>query len=1223
MFLQIFLFEIRYRLRRPGVWLCFFGVFLFSFFSFALGKVPNFDREFVNAPAVLAFYMAATSMPMMLISSAIMGVPLYRDIEYNTKEYYLSYPITKAGYFYGRFFGSFFFLSLIGAAVPLGAWLGSTIGKAAGWTAAARYGPQHLLYYLHPYLVIALPNMIFTSCLFFALVAATRNVKVIYSSGLILFLGYIIANFVLHDTVNRTVINLSDPFGITPVRLETGGYTLTQQNTSLVAIHGSFLANRLLWPGIGLIVLLIVYARFSFDRFFSGRADKKKTLTTANPIPGGRKIPAVRVGFTGNYYRRTLSTLTRIELLNIIRDNYFWIIMSAGMIFLGFIFWVAGGQYQVPDLRRTSWLLFMFNDNFIFFIFIILIFYTGETVHREKTTRYATIHDSLPPPNWLLNTSKLFSLLCLAAFLALVPMLLGIFVQLANGFTQLNFPIYFANLFAIDLPLFTEMVLFAYMLHIVMNNKFAAHGIGIVIWITLFLLQDSGRMNYLLFLYSYTPQFLLSDMDGIGHMAAPLFWFHLYWLLCGGLFLVLAALFYVRGVPASLSERWQLVKERWGWNTRIATFVLLVCFLGAGSYIYYNVSYRNDYTTRREHIGRAAIFEKTLKRYELLPLPSVTAIRMIADLYPDQRKTLTQARITVTNRTDAPIDSILLDGDDVSEYSMTYNGVLLPYSCPLIYPRGKFNLFKPRQDTAEYRLYRLPTPLSPGQEARIDIHSVVEYEGFANRLTGATYLHNNLVFSGGLPGLGYDAGDELGGHDDRVDYHLPEKKPHPIPHGDPRGFNKLSGGGPEGLYSLDITVSTSADQVIAAPGALLRQWEEKGRHYYHYVQDRPGMYFNLTLFSGKYATLDDSVETEQGRMIPIRFYFYPDHKANLDRFMAACKDGLRYYSRIYGPYPFDRLSVVESSMYAPDALLLPGMIVYSEKFGWNAHFTNPDQFDYCYFVTGRQLASQWWGEQIAPNNTVGSKVVSEGVAAYSALALLANRQGKEKMRGALGINIDGYNRGRFIAQRRHESRAERPLVNADRDYQWQHKAPIELFGLRDLIGEDSLNAALREFLQTWAFRSHPPYAGSDDLYRVLQRHVPDSFRYYLEDGWEKTCFYQNHMLEASAVPLGKDDEYRVTLRLAIGKGYVDSAGETHPAAFVNDYIDIGIFAADAKDASGRVQWKPLWMEKQRLTAGEHTLVAIVHGKPLNAVIDPYQLLLDDKPQDNHKEIEIR
>lgn len=44
MFLQIFLFEIKYRLRRPGIWLCFFGVFLFSFFSFALGNVPNFDR---------------------------------------------------------------------------------------------------------------------------------------------------------------------------------------------------------------------------------------------------------------------------------------------------------------------------------------------------------------------------------------------------------------------------------------------------------------------------------------------------------------------------------------------------------------------------------------------------------------------------------------------------------------------------------------------------------------------------------------------------------------------------------------------------------------------------------------------------------------------------------------------------------------------------------------------------------------------------------------------------------------------------------------------------------------------------------------------------------------------------------------------------------------------------------------------------------------------------
>ena len=36
-----------------------------------------------------------------------------------------------------------------------------------------------------------------------------------------------------------------------------------------------------------------------------------------------------RLGFSGSYSRRVLYTLTRIEILNIMRDNYFWIILRA------------------------------------------------------------------------------------------------------------------------------------------------------------------------------------------------------------------------------------------------------------------------------------------------------------------------------------------------------------------------------------------------------------------------------------------------------------------------------------------------------------------------------------------------------------------------------------------------------------------------------------------------------------------------------------------------------------------------------------------------------------------------------------------------------------------------------------------------------------------------------------------------------------------------------
>jgi ABC-2 type transport system permease protein len=1225
MFTQIFLFEIKYRLKKPGPWLIFLVVFLFSWQAFAFAHVPLADREHVNAPSVLAFFMSVTSLTTMLISSAIMGVPLYRDIEYSTKEYYLSYPITKMDYFFGRFLGSFLILLLIVAAVPVGAWIGSCMGKAMGWIAASRYGPNDLSYYLHPFLTISLPNMIFTSCIFFGLVAAFRNQKVIYSSGLILFLGYMISNFALHNSRNYTLINLFDPFAINPIRIVMDSYTLTQKNISLIAIHGNFLANRILWPGIGLILLFWVYARFSFESFFSGRADKKVIdPDAARKNTHGREpqaTPEVTVRFSGDYHRRTLFTLTRIELLNIIRDNYFWLILFCGTIFLGVVFWNTGGNYGLPDLPLTSHILAVFQDNFLFFIFIILIFYTGETLHRERSTGYATINDSLPPPNWVLNMSKLLSLLFLALFLALVPMVIGMIIQTAHGYPHFDFPVYLTNLFAIDMPLFVEMVFFAWSIHVLVNNKFAANGIGIALWTGFYILQLTGKLDYLLLLYSYTPSFLYFDMDGIGFSAKPLFWFNLYWLFCGGLFLVVAAIFFTRGITSSFAERWQLAKERWGPKTRIATFVLLAGFLAVGSYIYYNVSYINDYLTRSERIERAAIYEQQLKRYDKLPLPALTRVRMSADLYPDERKAVTHAFVTLTNRTEQPIDSFLLDGDNLSEYSLTDKGELLHYSNPLIYKTGKFNIFRPRADTAEFRLYHLPQSLGSGDQIELEIHSVQEYKGFANRLEGGSFLKNFMIFTGGLPGMGYDEGDELQSADDRIDYHLPPKKWGSIPHGDPRGANFLSGGDPTTLYGMDITVSIPAGQSLVAPGTLLGDWEGDGRHYYHYAQDRPGMYFHFGVLSAKYAILHDSVTAEPARKIPVDLYYYPSHTANLDRLLAACKDGLRYYSHSFGPYPFDRLMLAESPAYAPEVLSLPGMIVHSENFGWNAIPAGPGSFDYCYFITARDIAGQWWGQQVAPNNTGGSSLVSNGLATYSSLALEEKKFGKENMAAAITNEYQRYIWGRGSARRIHESAGEKPLLDADEGYITEHKAALVLYGLQDLIGEDSLNDALREFNRQFAFRSHPPFAGSDDLYRVLQRHVPDSVRYYLTDTWEKTCFYQNKILDAKATPTGKDNMFKVTFRISVGKTYFDAAGNEHPADSVDDYIDLGIFAADGTENKRSPKLNPIWTAKRRLHAGEQTITVIVYGKPAKVGIDPYRMLMEDRPADGWKVIE--
>ncbi len=94
--------------------------------------------------------------------------------------------------------------------------------------------------------------------------------------------------------------------------------------------------------------------------------------------------------------------------------------------------------------------------------------------------------------------------------------------------------------------------------------------------------------------------------------------------------------------------------------------------LATGGFIYYNVSYLNNYLTKKEVEQRAATTEKQLKaRYGELPLPKITRAVLYVDLYPGEQRAQTKAFLTVINRGNLPIDSLLLDGDNLPNIRWT------------------------------------------------------------------------------------------------------------------------------------------------------------------------------------------------------------------------------------------------------------------------------------------------------------------------------------------------------------------------------------------------------------------------------------------------------------------------------------------------------------------------------------------------------------------------
>jgi len=310
------------------------------------------------------------------------------------------------------------------------------------------------------------------------------------------------------------------------------------------------------------------------------------------------------------------------------------------------------------------------------------------------------------------------------------------------------------------------------------------------------------------------------------------------------------------------------------------------------------------------------------------------------------------------------------------------------------------------------------------------------------------------------------------------------------------------------------------------------------------------------------------------------------------------------------------MRLLEFPRYAGFAQSFPNTVPFSEDFGWVAYFSDPNDFDYVYYVTAHELAHQWWGHQITPNYTRGSNLISEALAEFSALILTERRYGKDNMKRFLKSELDNYLRGRS-----NESKKENVFINCNRAYQWYYKGSLILYGLRDLIGPEAMDSALYKFNQDFGLRQEPPFPGSSDLYNYLAEATPDSLMYYLDDTWNKITLYDNRAEEVTATKVA-EGEYDITLNIRSQKLYADETGRESDAEYEADYIDIGIFAEDDTDENGRTRVNPLYIQKHKIKPGQSTITVRVKGEPAKAGIDPYNKLIDRIPDDNTVTVEI-
>ena len=1217
MFKAIFSFEIKYRLNRPATYLYFIifaliGLLYGAIMGGAFGSevailITGGGKNNANSPYNIAVITGALSQISIFVVAAFMGVPVYRDFEHKTYALFFTKPISKWSYLGGRFCGSLLVTSLVLLSISVGLMLSQWLPGVN----ADKYGAFNLMYYLHPYFVSVLPFTIFTGTIFFATVSLSRNQLFIYLNAL-LVLALIFGASILGNKIdNRVISSLLDPTGQAAITKATELWTVSERNAQLMPLTTLVVLNRVLWVGIGILILVFTYVRFTFA--FTGRGKVRKPQSNKgrnrSSIPTIQKItlPKVSQDFSVGYHFKLLRVLIRKEFRQVLFNPIFLVIAGVGILFMVLSVMSSGQVFETPSLPLTYRILNILNGSFNIFILAIIVFYSGEMVWTERQQRVHLMYDALPIPNWLSFASKFLAMIVVELGLMTLVMVVGILLQVTQGFYDIKLSLYFQELYGIQMLDLLTFTILTFFIHIIVNNKYFGFFAVVLVYFFFASILPYIGVTHKLFLFGSAPSIVYSDMNGYGHFLQGHLAFKTYWLLLSLALLVLANGLWLRGTDSFFKIRWRNAFQRITRVARIALGVSLVGFVAMGSYIYYNTNVLNEFTTGDDDQKAQVNYEKKYKKYDGIFQPRVTDVNLEVDLFPYQRSVKAKGSYILKNKTNSAIDSIHvnLSGSIVLK-KMQWNR------------KAKAVL---QDKTLAYFIYRLEEPLQPQATIQLDFEFEYNLKGFANSSVNNFLTYNGTFLSQNLfPKIGYQPNAELQNDDIRKSYGLAPKPRTPDLNDQEARKNSMLSNDADWI-NFEIKASTAGDQTLVAPGYLQKQWKKGGRKYFHYKMDKPILNF-YNIVSAKYAKKKDIWTSKEGKKVNLEIYYHPGHDYNLDRMMKGMKKALSYCSENYSPYQYRQMRILEFPRYAGFAQSFPNTVPYSEDIGFTADIDDNEDVDYVFYVSAHEVAHQWWAHQVIPANSQGATAIVESMAQYSALMTMEKTLGKDKIDKFLRLEMNRYLKGRSA-----EIGQEQPLKRVEnQQYIHYNKGSVALYALKDYIGENRLNGALQKYIAKVANQS-APYTTTNEWIKYLREATPDSLQYVITDMFEDITLYDNNVDSLSYKKKG--NQYEVTFKVNSKKLKADGDGVEKKVP-LNDYIDIGVFARTkvkvpmkgTKTRSGKPRYrtkrenKVLYLKKHKITKNTHTIKVLVDEKPYSAGIDPYHKLIDRKTGDN-------
>lgn len=1195
MFAIIARFELRYQFRNPVFWA---AAVLFFLLTFALTTAPAIrlgsgGSIHTNAPTAVAQVQLMMSLFFMFVTTAFVGNVVVRDDETGFGSIIRSTKVGKLPYLMGRFAGAFLGAAVAFLAVPLALWIGTFMP----WVDAENLGPNRLQDYAFGYFVLALPNVLITSAIFFAIASWTRSVTYSYLMVIVFMFLYFALTLTVQKLPDLTFAAYLEPFGNLAFGVTTRYLTPIQSNTQGIELTQLLLGNRLLWIGVSMAIVLVVVWRFRFAargataRSARRQAAREQRLAAVQPMLVDR-LPDPVAG-RGAWHQ--LWTRTRLEMKMIFRSPAFWVLAIVGSINLVLTLNLAKLFYGIPIWPRTFAIVDVVTGASATITLLIAIYFSGEVVWRERERRFGEIIDATPPPNWVFLFSKLAGvagvLLVLSVF---VVMLESILFQLTRGVSDIELGSWLAWFVAPSVFYVIQLSILSVVVQAISPNKFVGWGIMVLYLVTTVVFSSLG-LNHPLFNYASAPM-PLSDMNGASYGSEAGWWLRIYWTAFALVLAIIGHLMWRRGTAVTLKGQWSTLPSRLRGIPLAALIGTVSLTAGLGSFIYYNTAVLNTYPNEDMFNNKLAAYEKKYAKYINLPQPTTRDVELTVDLYPARNEMDVRGTYRYVNETSVPIETLhvrMLPGSGMPLQEVVVSGASLVVE----------------DNENSYKIFRFGEPLQPGATGTVSFATGVTRQGFAalppdpglyeidvQPATNGAYVLNYQI----MPLLGMDRSNFIADEDTRENLDL-APAPQKARLEDEAALAENYAG--FGRINTDITVTTDADQTPIATGERVSDSIVDGRRKARFVAPVPSFAF-VTIQSAQY-----DVKTMDSGGVELQVYYHPEHSMNIDRMLQAMDDSLDYYRANFGPYQYPYARIIERPGYGGGANSAPGTIGYSEMVGFIMDLSDPKRVDFLSYLTAHELAHQYWFHQLMPADMEGAEVLTESLAQYSALMVMKKQYGPEKVREFLKYELDQYLQGR-----RMESDGERPLARTyGRGYIHYQKGSIVMYLLQERLGEDRVNAMLRQLLDRYRFKS-APYARSSDLvdgFLSLARNSQE--RRLVIDQFYRITLYDLKTSDAVVRRLpGGNFETEMTIEAS--KIYADANGNEKTARF-DQPVDVGVFSVRPSDA-GFDREDVLAIERTPIRSGKQKVRIVSRSKPVYAGIDPFIRYIDRRTDDN-------